>query len=83
MGDAAASAPSEYVLEVCRDRSGMASDGCIEELAAQVGSLLVVQLLVQNAFEYGRLLLREQRTRLRAAVVASGYYDGAYDDDSW
>lgn len=47
----AADAP-DPVPEMCRTRDGGASDSCAEELATQVGALLVVSCLVQNAFEY-------------------------------
>ena len=63
--------PGSYLLEICRDRQGLPSDGCVEELATQIGALLLVQLLVQNAFEYVRLLL-QQRLAPRGRLGWSG-----------
>ena len=36
--------PGSYLLEICRDRQGLPSDGCVEELATQIGALLLVLL---------------------------------------
>ena len=54
--------------EVCRDRAGHATDSCLEELATQLGALLVISSLVQNALEYGRLVHRQRALRRDGAL---------------
>ena len=75
-------ADGSFLLEVCRDRQGHPSNGCVEELATQVGALLLVQLVFQNAFEYGKLLLQQRRTRAAAAAHGRIYLEAGLQRSS-